>query len=150
LKHHHNIVSDIIVDICYRYGISASKKVDIGLNGVRDKPLRPANMLLYLWDGGIDVCEDLTGSSHLAQTGMVDFISGRAVIDVAQCKCSKYMDRCAAIGYGFLSFYFFFLGELEADAVTLLKRIRKFSITQHIEACAAIIFLIGLVSLLLK
>nr|GFC71006.1 hypothetical protein [Tanacetum cinerariifolium] len=83
--------------------MSASKKVDIGLNGVRDKPLRLADVLLYWWDGGLDVCVDLTESSHLTQTEMVDFVSGRAVIDVAQCKCSKYMDRCAAIGYGFLS-----------------------------------------------
>ncbi|GJW63070.1 hypothetical protein Tco_0114954 [Tanacetum coccineum] len=47
------------------------------------------------------------------------------------------MDRCAAIGYGFLPFSFSSLGELEADEVTLLKRIRKFSITQDIRARAA-------------
>ncbi|GJR33713.1 hypothetical protein Tco_1209397 [Tanacetum coccineum] len=40
--------------------------------------------------------------------------------------------------YGFLLFSFSSLGELEADAVTLLKRILKFSITQDIGARAAI------------
>ncbi|GKB78656.1 hypothetical protein Tco_0945551, partial [Tanacetum coccineum] len=65
---------------------------------------------------------------------MVDFAPGRAVIDVAQRKRGKYMAKCAAIGYGFLLFSFSSLGELEADAITLLKRIRKFSMTQDIGA----------------
>ncbi|GJT33248.1 hypothetical protein Tco_0923667 [Tanacetum coccineum] len=43
--------------------ISADKEVDIGLGGGRDKPLRPADMLLYSWDIGLDVFVDLTGSS---------------------------------------------------------------------------------------
>ncbi|GKE73229.1 hypothetical protein Tco_1535270 [Tanacetum coccineum] len=41
------------------------------------------HMLLYSWDGGLDVCVDLTGSSPLTQTGVVDFLPGRAVIDAA-------------------------------------------------------------------
>ncbi|GKB32662.1 hypothetical protein Tco_0872063 [Tanacetum coccineum] len=134
IKHRHNVVRDTFVDICYHSGISAGKEVDIGLDGGRDKPLRPADMLLYSWDGGLDVCVDLTGSSPLTQTGMVDFVPGRAVIDAAQRKRGKYMAKCAAIGYGFLPFSFSSLGELEADAVTLLKWIRKFSITQDIGA----------------
>nr|GEY11328.1 reverse transcriptase domain, reverse transcriptase zinc-binding domain protein [Tanacetum cinerariifolium] len=54
----------------------------------------------------------MTGSSTLTQTGMVDFVPGQAVIDVAQRK-------------------------READMVTLLKRIRKFSMSQDIKARAA-------------
>ncbi|GKE75604.1 hypothetical protein Tco_1537645, partial [Tanacetum coccineum] len=115
IKHHHNVVRNTLVDICYRFGISACKEVNIGLDGGRDKPLRPADMLLYSWDGGLDVCVDLTGSSHLTQTGMVDFIPGR-----------------------FLPFSFSSLGELEAYAVTLLKRIHKFSMDQDIGARAAV------------
>ncbi|GKD56471.1 putative reverse transcriptase domain-containing protein, partial [Tanacetum coccineum] len=109
IKHRHNLVRDTLVDICYRSGISAGNEVDIGLDGARDKPLRPLDMVLYSWDGGLDVCVDLTGSSPLTQTGMVDFVPGRAVIDAAQRK-------------------------READAVTLLKRIRKFSMAQDIGA----------------
>ncbi|GKF15060.1 hypothetical protein Tco_0056522 [Tanacetum coccineum] len=103
-KHHHNVVRDTLVDICYRYGISTGKEVEIGLDGGRDKPLRPPDMLLYSWDGGLDVCVDLTGSSPLTQTEMVDFVPDRAVIVAAQRKRGKYMDMCAAIGYGFLHF----------------------------------------------
>ncbi|GJV72449.1 hypothetical protein Tco_1492444 [Tanacetum coccineum] len=69
---------------------------------------------------------------------MVDFIPGRAVIDVAQRKRGKYMAKYAAIGYGFLPFSFSSLGELEVDAIALLKRIRKFSMAQDIGARAAV------------
>nr|GEU60682.1 hypothetical protein [Tanacetum cinerariifolium] len=84
IKHRHNVVRDTLVDICYRSGISAGKEVNIGLDEGRDKPLRPADMLLYSWDKGLDVCVDLTGSSPLTQTGMADFVPGHAVIDAAQ------------------------------------------------------------------
>ncbi|GKC98123.1 hypothetical protein Tco_1168398 [Tanacetum coccineum] len=132
------MVRDTLVDICFRSGISAGKEVDIGLDGGHDKKLRPADMLLYSWDGGLDVCVDLTGSSPLTQTGMTDFAPGRAVTDAAHRKRGKYMAKCAAIGYGFLPFSFSSLGELETDVVTLLRRIRKFSMAQDIGARAAI------------
>ncbi|GJR27317.1 ankyrin repeat-containing protein ITN1-like protein [Tanacetum coccineum] len=74
------------------------------------------------------------GSSPLTQTGMANFVPGRVVIDDAQRKRVKYMAKCAAIRYVFLSFSFSSLGELEEDAVNLLKRIRKFSIVLDIEA----------------
>ncbi|GKD40351.1 hypothetical protein Tco_1260558 [Tanacetum coccineum] len=86
----------------------------------------------------INRSRNLTGSSPLTQTGMADFVLGRAVIDVVQRKSGKYMAKCAAIGYDFLPFSFSSLGELEADAVTLLKRIRKFSMAQDIGARAAV------------
>ncbi|GKE37264.1 hypothetical protein Tco_1460669, partial [Tanacetum coccineum] len=54
--------------------IVADKEVDIGLDGEWDKLLRPADMLLYLWDKGVDVCVDLAGSSPLPDTGIVDFV----------------------------------------------------------------------------
>nr|GEY90796.1 hypothetical protein [Tanacetum cinerariifolium] len=57
------------------------KEVDIGLDGRRDKPLRPADMLLYSWDGGLDVCVDLNGSSPLTQTEMADFVPDRAMVN---------------------------------------------------------------------
>ncbi|GKB62251.1 hypothetical protein Tco_0918437, partial [Tanacetum coccineum] len=60
IKHRRNVVRGTFVDICFRSVISAGKEVDIGLNGGCDKKLRPADMLLYSWDGGLDVCVDLT------------------------------------------------------------------------------------------
>ncbi|GKC36132.1 hypothetical protein Tco_1048516 [Tanacetum coccineum] len=46
-----------------------------------DRPLRPADMLLHSWDGGLDVFVDLTGSSSLTQTGMTYCMPGQVVID---------------------------------------------------------------------
>nr|GEV61683.1 hypothetical protein [Tanacetum cinerariifolium] len=57
IKHRHNVVRDTLVDIYFRLGISAGKEVDIGLGGGWYLPL--------------------------TQTGMVDFVPGRAVIDAA-------------------------------------------------------------------
>nr|GEV19876.1 hypothetical protein [Tanacetum cinerariifolium] len=65
IKHHHNIVRDTLVDICFWSGISTGKDVDIELGRGRDKPLLPADLLLYSWDRGHDVCVDLTWSSPL-------------------------------------------------------------------------------------
>nr|GEZ77711.1 hypothetical protein [Tanacetum cinerariifolium] len=110
IKHRHNIIRDTLVDICFRSGISAGKEVNIGLGGWRDKPLRPADMLLYPWGGGLDVCVDLTGSSSLTQTGMIDFAPGHAVTDTAQRKRVKYEAKCAEIGYGFPFLILFFWG----------------------------------------
>ncbi|GJX84311.1 hypothetical protein Tco_0335085 [Tanacetum coccineum] len=118
IKHQHNAVRDTLVDICFRSGILAGKEVDIGICGDGDKALRPADMLFYSWDGGLDVCVDLTGSSPLTWTGMADFAPGRAVIDAVQRKRR----------------------ELETDAVTLLKRIHNFSMAQDIGARVAHIF----------
>nr|GEW72593.1 hypothetical protein [Tanacetum cinerariifolium] len=98
IKHRHNAVRDTLVDICFQSGISAGKEVDIGLGGGCDKVLLSADMLLYSWDSGFDVCVHLTGSSPLTRTGMADFVFGRAVIDVAQRKRGLLVggaeDRC--------------------------------------------------------
>ncbi|GKD74403.1 putative reverse transcriptase domain-containing protein [Tanacetum coccineum] len=98
IKHRHNIVCDTLVDIGFWSAILAGKEVDIGFGGGRDKPLRPADMLLYSWDGGLDVCVDLTGLSSLTQTGMIDFAPGQAVFEAAQRKRTKYEAKCAGWG----------------------------------------------------
>ncbi|GKF56332.1 hypothetical protein Tco_0166672 [Tanacetum coccineum] len=81
---------------------------------------------------------------------MVDFVPSRAVIDAAQPKRDKYMAKCAAIRYGFLPFSFSSLGELEAYAVTLLKRIQSSPWIKTLGHVLLFIYLIGSVSLLLK
>nr|GEY90784.1 hypothetical protein [Tanacetum cinerariifolium] len=105
IKHRHNIVRDTLVDICFRFGISVGKEVDIGLSRGRDKPL---------------------------------------LIEAAQRKRVIYEAKCAEIGYGFLPFLFSSLGELKNDAVTLLKRIQKFSLTQDIDSRTSVHILLGL------
>ncbi|GJV46937.1 hypothetical protein Tco_1437149 [Tanacetum coccineum] len=136
IKHRRNVVSDTLVDICYHSEILAGKEVHIGLGGGVTNHY--VQQICYFTRGMEDLCVDLTGSSPLSQTEMTDFVPGCAVIDAAHRKHGKYMDKCAAIGYGFLPFYFSSLGEIEADAVSLLKRIQKFSMTQDIGARAVV------------
>ncbi|GKC51612.1 hypothetical protein Tco_1074357 [Tanacetum coccineum] len=95
------------------YRMLLVKKLISSWLGGCDKPVRPSDMLLYSWDGGLDVCVDVTGSSLLTQTVMADFVPGRAVIDAAHRKC-------------------------EANEVTLLKRIQKFSMAQDIGTRVAV------------
>nr|GEV57034.1 auxilin-like protein [Tanacetum cinerariifolium] len=64
IKHRHNVVHDTLVDICFRLGIWAGKEVDIGLGGGRSSPL--------------------------TQTGLTDFLPGRAVVDAAHRKRVNY------------------------------------------------------------
>ncbi|KAL6557393.1 hypothetical protein OROMI_017743 [Orobanche minor] len=101
IKHIHNLVRDTLLDVCFRSGISAGNEVDISLRDGRDRPLRPADLLLYAWDRGWDVYVDLTGSSPLTRSGMLDFVPGQVVAEAAKCKGVKYRDLCAAKGYGF-------------------------------------------------
>ena len=63
---------------------------------------------------------------------------GRAVTEAAQRKRVKYGAKCADIGYGFLPFSFSSFGELDKDAVTLLQRIQRFSMTHDIGARGAV------------
>ncbi|GJX65500.1 hypothetical protein Tco_0299843 [Tanacetum coccineum] len=107
---------------------AVSQSMRVTTKTLHYKPLRPSDMLLNSWDRGLDLCKDLTGSSHLKQTRMVDFRPGRVVIDTTHRKRVKYDAKCAYIGYGFLPISFSSLRELEKDAVTLLKQIRKFSV----------------------
>ncbi|XP_074271262.1 uncharacterized protein LOC141595191 [Silene latifolia] len=65
------------------YHTELNWEVDIGLVDGLGCSLRPADLLLYSWDRGRDVCVDLTGSSPLSQTGLSDFVPGRVVADAA-------------------------------------------------------------------
>ncbi|GJW04878.1 hypothetical protein Tco_1563734, partial [Tanacetum coccineum] len=132
---------DICVDVTGSSPLTHTGMVDFMLGRVvidaaQHKRVKYEDKCAVGISAGLNVCVDLIGSSPLTQTGMADFVPGRAVIDAAQRKRGKYTDKCAAIGYGFLPFSFSSLEELEADAVSLLKRIQKFSMTQDIGARA--------------
>lgn len=55
-------------------GFQLVKKLISGLLEGMTNPYILPDMLLYSWDGGLDVCVDLTGSSPLTQTSTVDFM----------------------------------------------------------------------------
>nr|GEW12233.1 auxilin-like protein [Tanacetum cinerariifolium] len=88
VKYEANLFKDFAKDIYGDHVVSYAGIIGIKHrhNVGRDKPLRPSDILLYSWDGGLDVCVDLTGSSPLTQTKIVDFVPGQVVIDAAQHK----------------------------------------------------------------
>nr|GEX90432.1 hypothetical protein [Tanacetum cinerariifolium] len=61
-----------------------------------------------------------------------------AVIVAAQRKRVKYEAKYAYIGYDFLPFSFSSFAKLEKDAMTLLKRVRRFFVTQNIRASTTV------------
>nr|XP_043638167.1 probable WRKY transcription factor 49 [Erigeron canadensis] len=82
----------------------------------------------------LNVCIDLTWSSPLTQTGMIEFVPNHAMVEAAQRKRDKYIAKCADIKYRFIPFPLSSFGKLENDALTLVKQIRKFSVIQDIGA----------------
>ncbi|GJX36969.1 hypothetical protein Tco_0250272, partial [Tanacetum coccineum] len=207
IKHCHNAVRDTLVDICYHFGISSGKEVDIGLDGGRDKPLSPADMLLYSWDRGLDVhlalrydvcqlfltwmnsviekdfvprhnlvhdilvdmcskvgimvrketlmgflsedgkdlrpvnlllfnwiqgkdaCVDVTSISSFAGTGVNSYAPGVALHNAVEKKMRRYEIKCADNRYKFIPFDFSTFGEFDKDALNTLSRIRSLSIS---------------------
>nr|GEV07823.1 nucleosome assembly protein 1,4 [Tanacetum cinerariifolium] len=90
---------DTLVDIRFESEVLTCKEVEIRLGVRRDKPLPLTDMLLYSWDRCLDVCVDLTCSSPLTQSGIVDFVLRRVVVEAAQRKRVKYDAKCANTRY---------------------------------------------------
>nr|GEW91715.1 hypothetical protein [Tanacetum cinerariifolium] len=105
-----------IIGIKHRYNVVRDTLVDI------------------CYRSGISVGKEVDIEMDGGRDKPLHFVSGRAMIDVVERKHFKFMAKCVSIGYGFLPFSFSYLGELEEDAVTLLKRIRKVSMAKDIRA----------------
>ncbi|KAL5698754.1 hypothetical protein ACHQM5_029748 [Ranunculus cassubicifolius] len=78
--------------------------------------LRPADVLIYNWEDGKNVCIDVTGVSPFTGGGVRAFTPGRAIANAVARKRAKYRDKCLAHGYGFLTFAFSTFGELGEEA----------------------------------
>ena len=65
VKFRHNVVRDILVDICSKVGIMVRKEVHMGFLLEDRKELRPSDLLLFNWIQGIDACLDMTGISWM-------------------------------------------------------------------------------------
>ncbi|GJR83177.1 hypothetical protein Tco_0153962 [Tanacetum coccineum] len=111
IKHRHNAVRDTLVDICYRSGISASKKVDIGLDrGV-------ANLYVQR------ICYFNHEMKDLMHVG----ISAGKEVDIAlDGGRDKPLCPVDMLLYSWMEDLMY--------AISLLKQIQKFSMTQDIGA----------------
>ncbi|GJR33665.1 hypothetical protein Tco_1209349 [Tanacetum coccineum] len=89
-KYRHDMVRDVLFDICRRAGISAKKEAPVNfVNFLTDgrSTLRPADVLVFGWVEGKHACVDLTGLSLFVR------LSSRGVSDAlkaASCKVTKH------------------------------------------------------------
>ncbi|GJR40342.1 hypothetical protein Tco_1216026 [Tanacetum coccineum] len=66
VKLRHNLMRDILVDICSKVGIMVRKEAPICFLSEDGKDLRPADPLLFNWIQGKDACLDVTDISPFA------------------------------------------------------------------------------------
>ena len=76
VKFRHNLVRDILVDICSMVGIMVRKEAPMGFLSEDGKDLRLANLLLFNWLQGKDVCLDVIGISPFASGGTTSWALG--------------------------------------------------------------------------
>lgn len=79
LKFRHDLVIDLFADLCYKAGVAARKEAVFGCLSNKANAQRPANILIYNWENGRDVCFDVTSVSPFAGSGYRNFTFGHAI-----------------------------------------------------------------------
>nr|GEY02970.1 hypothetical protein [Tanacetum cinerariifolium] len=90
VKFRHNLVRDILIDMCSKFGIMVRKEAPIGFFLKDEKDLRPADLLLFNWLQGKDLCLDVTGISPFAGMGASSWAHRVALNNVMEKKKRKY------------------------------------------------------------
>ncbi|KAJ0789635.1 putative exostosin [Helianthus annuus] len=127
-KYRHDWVRDVLCDVLKRAGISAKKEAPV--NFLTDplegrSTLRPADILVFGWEGGKHACVDLTGVSPLVELKDKGFVVGQAVLKAEASKVAKHEKACLENQHVFVPFAFDTFGGLAPDAVRLLNRVQK-------------------------
>ncbi|KAM0029283.1 putative exostosin [Helianthus debilis subsp. tardiflorus] len=127
-KYRHDWVRDVLCDVLKRAGISAKKEAPV--NFLTDplegrSTLRPADILVFGWEGGKHACVDLTGVSPLVGLKDKGFVVGQAVLKAEASKVAKHEKACRENLHVFLPFAFDTFGGLAPDSVRLLNRVQK-------------------------
>ncbi|XP_026392583.1 uncharacterized protein LOC113287919 isoform X2 [Papaver somniferum] len=86
-------------------------------------PSRPADIIVYNWKYGKDVCFNVTGVSPFTSARTRNFTPGHAINVAVSRKVNKYLNICTTHGYGFKALDFTTLGELGEDTILFLKRV---------------------------
>ncbi|GJT64359.1 hypothetical protein Tco_1015839, partial [Tanacetum coccineum] len=127
-KYRHDMVRDVLFDICKRVGISAKKEAHVNfLTDPSDErsTLRPADVLIFGWVEGKHACVDLTGVSPLVGLSSRGFTAGQSALKSASCKVTKHEKACVENQHVFIPFAFDALGFLAPEAVELLNRVQR-------------------------
>ncbi|KAJ0580090.1 putative exostosin [Helianthus annuus] len=137
-KYRHDLVRDVLYDVLKWAGISAKKEAPV--NFLTDplegrSTLRPADILVFGWEGGKHVCVDLTGVSPLVGLRDHGFMAGQAITKAEAAKVAKHEKACIENQHVFVPFAFDTFGALAPDAVRFLKRVQQVvsSNTAHVK-----------------
>ncbi|KAL5729708.1 hypothetical protein ACHQM5_002617 [Ranunculus cassubicifolius] len=126
VKFRHNAVRDTVCDILLKSGIAFKKEAELQFMSSNDNSrLRPADVLLYSWDSGRNLCLDLTGVSPFVGFGNKTFEAEFAVEEAARKKTLKHEAVCTRNGYSFAPFAFSTFGGLKTRSVEFLRRVRE-------------------------
>lgn len=120
IKYRHDIARDTVFDICYKANVSARKEASLGLRSDSAKDLKPADILMLNWEGGKDVCFDVTVVSAFTGAGTRRFPPGHTISMAINRKCNKYLEKCSTHDYGFGVLALTTLGELGEDTIAFL------------------------------
>ncbi|GJT42120.1 hypothetical protein Tco_0941985 [Tanacetum coccineum] len=126
-KYRHDMVRDVLFDICRRAGIAEKKEPPVNiLTDPSDgrSTLRPADVLEFGWVGGKHACVDLTGVSPLVGLSSRSFTMGQAALKAVSCKVTKHEKACIENQHVFIPFAFDTFGFLAPNAVKLLNRVQ--------------------------
>ncbi|GKE23836.1 hypothetical protein Tco_1435348 [Tanacetum coccineum] len=127
-KYRHDMVRDVLFDVCRRAMISAKKKAPV--NFLTD-PLdgrsthRRVGVLIFRWVRGKHACFDLTGVFPLVGLSSRGFTVGQTALKVASCKMTKHEKSCIENQHVFVPFTFYTFGFLAPEAVELLNRVQR-------------------------
>nr|GEX11484.1 RNA-directed DNA polymerase, eukaryota, reverse transcriptase zinc-binding domain protein [Tanacetum cinerariifolium] len=105
----HDMVKDVLFDVCRRAGISAKKEAPVNfLTDPSDErsTLRPADVLIFGWVGGKHACVDLIGVYPLVGLSSRGFTAGQTAWKVASCKVTKHEKACIENQHVFIPFAF--------------------------------------------
>ena len=128
VKFRHNLVRDILFDICSKVGIAVRKEAPMGFLTEEGRDLRPADILLFNWSHGKDACLDVTGVSPFAGGGVGSWAPGAALHAAVEKKKRKYASKCADNGYSFIPFAFSTFGEFDQEALATLSRLKRLAV----------------------
>nr|GEV32545.1 putative reverse transcriptase domain-containing protein [Tanacetum cinerariifolium] len=127
-KYRHDLVRDVLSDICRHAGISIKKEAPVNfLTDPSDErsTLRPADVLAFGWVGGKYMCVDLTRVSPLVGLSSKGFTAGQATLKAAPGKVTKHKKTCIENQHVFIPFAFDTFGFLAPEAVELLSRVQR-------------------------
>nr|GEY48359.1 putative exostosin-like protein [Tanacetum cinerariifolium] len=108
-KYRHDMIMDVLYDICRRVGISVKKEAPVNfLTDLSDgrSTLRLADVLVFGWVEGKHACVDQTMVSPLVGLSSRGFIVGQAALKAASCKVTKHDKACIKNQQVFIRFAF--------------------------------------------